>query len=204
MKSIITGICCFLLLQGCASDKQDTTTSSKMAKIDSFESAMPHGQSLANTELSDEDKVKLARAKGRKAEIISFDTLQQIVEQDTSGLVIYKFWNNDCQSCKRTIEALQKLQPNYFEKDAFKVIYINIDGLYPEMVNSFIREQQIVDQVYTISMDTVTNWASYFQPNWDGELPALMISNKDDGIQLFYQKEFSLEELQALLLPLSM
>jgi len=204
MKLISFVLLSILLSLSCTSNEKQKSSEASNKPIDSFESAIPHGKTLLNTEFSDEDRVKLARAKGKKAENISFDSLKLLIEQDNSGLVIYNFWNIDCLTCKKTVDILKNLQHQQFEKEAFKVVYVNIDDLYPEMINSFIREKQMIDQVYTVAMDSIPNWASYFQSDWDGQLPAILIVNNLDGTRLFYEKEFTLEELQALLLPLTM
>ena len=204
MKLVNFVLFCILLNWSCTSSEKQKAPESPNTPIDSFESALPHGKTLLNTEFSDEDRVKLARAKGKKAENISFDSLKLLLEQDSSGLVIYNFWNIDCLTCKKTVDILKTLQHQQFEKEAFKVVYVNIDDLYPEMINSFIREKQMIDQVYTVAMDSIPNWASYFQSDWDGQLPAILIVNNLDGTRLFYEKDFTLEELQAVLLPLTM
>ncbi len=203
MKVIRYIVVCTILFYSCSSEKQHNPSLSNTL-VDSFESAMPHGKPLQESELSDNDKMKLARANGITALNLPFDTLLHKIQKDTSGLVIYNFWNLDCSSCKVTIDILKKLQYQNFNEGDFDVRHINTKSIYPEMINSFIREHDIVNQVYTISTDSIPHWPSHFQNNWDGQLPAILLVNNEDGTRLFYQKEFSLEELQTVLLPLTL
>lgn len=172
--------------------------------IDSFESALPHGKMLEVGELSDVDKIKLAKANGIEAKILPVDSIIQQIDSDTSGLIIYNFWNMDCSACKSTIDILKKLRQETFQVENIEVVHINTISLYPEMINSFIREYDIVEKVYTIPTDTIPMWPNRFQNDWDGQLPAILIVNNLDGTRLFYQKEFSQEEIETVLLPLTL
>ena len=202
MKQLTIHVLLIFLFFSCSSgNKEQSATEDN--PIDSFESALPHGKMLKERELSDEDKIKLAKATGRKAEVLTFDALKALIEEDSSGLVIYNFWDLDCQNCVSSIEMLRKIQYEVFDSLYVKVVYINTNGLFPDMVNSYIREKEIVDQVYTVAMDSIPNWSSYFQNGWEGQLPATLIVNNEDGIRLFYQKEFTIEEFQTVLLPLT-
>ena len=202
MKLVSILVIFSMIVYSCTSDSKEIPSTTQ-GTIDSFESAIPHGKSLNISELSDTDKEKLARASGISAEIIPFDSLKLLISKDSSALTIYNFWDLDCKSCLTNNMILKKIQYEDFDSQEFKVVYVSVDGTSPEMINSYIRENGIIDKTYIVEMDTITNWPSYFQNGWEGQLPAMMIVNNDDGTRLFYQKEFTIEELGAVLLPLT-
>ena len=75
----------FVIANGCNSPNEAPETIEQVVSIDSFDSALPHGSSLGEIEMSDEDKLKLAKAVGKKAILITVDSLQYIIKNDSSG-----------------------------------------------------------------------------------------------------------------------
>jgi hypothetical protein len=202
MKLVSILVIFFIIIYSCSSENKRNPSISK-GSIDSFESAMPHGKSLDISELSGQDKQKLAHASGIIAEVIPCDSLKKLISNDSPGLTIYNFWDLSCKSCLTNNLILKRIQSENIDSLAFKVVYVNINGNSPDMVNSYIRENEIIDKTYIVKLDTIVNWPSYFQNGWEGQLPAMMIVNNDDGTRLFYQKEFTFEEFGALLFPLT-
>ena len=202
MKNIVYCFGCFYLifyLQSCNSATDSPEENTQNERIDSFESALPHGSSLPNIEMSDEDKLKLAKAVGKEAILITIDSLHDIIEQDSSGWCLYNFWNLDCIQCLEINRSLKQI-----EVADLNVKYVNTVSLYPDQVNAYVRENGIVNEVYSIPTDTLDNWANQIDPMWNGALPAMLLINNKEGTKLFYQQEFSKDELQAILETLSL
>lgn len=184
---------------GCNSSGNPPKDNEQLQHIDSFESAVPHGSSLPAAELSYEDKLKLAKAVGKKATLITVDSLKEIIKNDTSGWCLYSFWNLDCGKCLEQNINLNKIFNSSEIESKLTIRYINTINLYPTQVNEYIRENGIVDDVFTIPTDTLDNWTREIDVFWNGELPALLLINNTDGSRLFYQQEFSGDELKAIL-----
>ncbi len=203
MKNNFISWFCILLniaVLSCEAPKKDPSEKNNQVEhIDSFESALPHGSSLGDTEMSDEDKLKLAEAVGKKAELIKLETLNQIIETDTSGWCLYQFWNLDCTNCLEINRYLNQLTRNQEFNSKLEIRYVNTKNLHPDQVNAYIRENEIVEEVYTISTTKLDDWATQIDQQWNGDLPALLLINNKDGSRLFYQQAFSMEELQAIL-----
>lgn len=202
MKFISLLSLCILFVYSCSTEDQQNTKFPDNP-IDSFESAIPDGKQLPMQELSDEDRIKLAKASGKQAETLPFDTLISLIN-DTNDLIVFNFWNLDCHSCKVNIDIFEKLRHESEEAPNFQVIHINTDNLYPDMLNSYIREKAILDPVYTIDTDKVPNWKSLIHVGWDGQVPSVLIVNNEDGTRLFYEKQFTMDEFQTILLPLTL
>ena len=173
-------------------------------KTDSFETALPHGTALPSVELSDEDKIKIAKASGRQSSPITLDTLLELINRDTNLLIVYQFWNLDCSPCLKINDILQNLQYDSNGDSRFEIVHINTNALYPENVNAYIREKEIISSVYSLATDTLAGWSSQIDPSWTGEVPAMLIVKKSEGIRLLYQHHFEKEELEALIEPLTL
>ncbi len=200
----LLGLFSYLFILSCDSPDNTPKNNDAIERIDSFESALPHGTSLAQIEMSDEDKLKLAKAVGKKAILISIDSLQDIIKSDSSGWCLYNFWNLDCKNCLEINNYLEQLKKLPEIQSKLKVKYINTLSLYPDQVNAYIREKGIVDEVYTVPTDTLDNWTNQIDGIWNGTLPALLLININDGTRLFYQQTFSKDELEAILETLTL
>jgi hypothetical protein len=100
--------------------------------------------------------------------------------------------------------SLKKITDSPEFESKLTVKYVNTRNLYPTQVNEYIREKGIIDDVFTIPTDTLDNWTQQIDAIWNGELPALLLINNTDRSRLFYQQEFSKEELQAILETLTL
>ena len=194
--------CLFALITSCTSSNDAPENKVMSEPVDSFESALPHGAALPTKELSEVDKLKLAKASGKEAILVSLDSLQQIIKNDSSGWTLYQFWNLDCAQCLELNNHLHAIET---ESDLnFNLRYVNTIEIFPEQVNAYIREKGLIREVFSIPGDTLTGWANEIYPSWNGELPAILLINNQDGTQLFYQQTFMKEELQAILETLSL
>ena len=86
-------IFCHLILAvlSCDSTNKSPKSNGQNENIDSFESALPHGSALANIEMSDEDKLKLAKAIGKEAILITLDSLKILLSKIAVGGVYITF-----------------------------------------------------------------------------------------------------------------
>ena len=59
----------------------------------------------------------------------------------------------------------------------------------------------MTSNVFVTSDSLTIDWYYQVHPSWTGEVPAIYLKNESDGTNLFYQKEFTEEELTVLLQP---
>lgn len=188
----------------CNSSDNSSQVNDQYEPIDSFESALPHGASLPESEMSDEDKLKLGKAVGKKAILISVDSLLEIIENDSSGWCLYTFWNLECESCLELNNSLNELIKLPEIESHIRLKYVNTINLYPDRVNAYIREKGIVEDVFTLPTNKLDNWTNKIDAKWNGDLPALLLINNYDGTRLFYPQSFSKDELLAILETLTL
>lgn len=180
---------------------EDSTTS--QAYIDPMEAAMPHGASLPEQELSQEDRSKLANAKGKETVLLKSEELLDKIHGNSDRLQIYCFWNLQTLSCETTMKNLQKLQDEL--EGAFDLYYVNLDkksSIY--QVNVFIRENNIVNPSFLMDAKKEGLWMSNISKAWNKEVPAILLIDKRNGTNAFYQRSFSFDEMNALIQPYAM
>ncbi len=200
-----THYCLFLALAFLtACQSTDRSNTKKDTVPDPFETALPHGSSLPSTDLSPEDKQKLARASGRQVDSLSVDQLAQMIDSLDNGLHILNFWRIDCVECLQLNRQLSKIRQKKEASD-FELHLLNLDELaaLPE-VNASIREQGLVDPCSILVQDSTLQWTALIKGNWEGSLPAMLLLNNSEGIRLFYRKNFSEEELETLIQPFTL
>ena len=180
-------------------NNQKETPKETPKEIDPFEAAMPHGSTLPDSELSDEDKYKLANAKGKSALPITANKLDSLLQSSSDILHIYSFFKVDNIDCKIMNDALIHIQKEVGDT-LIKLIFLSIDGVDElEKINVSIRESSVTSDVYYSSDILNWDWLSKINSNWSGEIPAIYLINQSDGTNLFYQKKFIKEELSVLI-----
>jgi len=190
---------CILLIQ-C----KNSNPNQKATKKDSFDSAMPHSESLPSTELSEFDKQKLADAHGKSIIPISKSELDSMLLYSDDILHVYSFFKTNDKSCQIVNDALLELQKEVGDT-TFQLIFFSLDGKENfKKLNSTIREKGVTADVFFSSDLIDLDWYSKINSTWSGKVPAIYLLNQTDGTKLFYQKNFMPEELSALIHPFIM
>lgn len=164
-------------------------------------SALPHGESLPATELSEADRQKLAQAKGRDVPSIAANELADLLQQSPDGLHVVNFWRFDCPQCMNTNRILADLVADK-GANAPQVFLVNTD-LPSKLaeVRTYIREENFSQKVFQLRPEVNAPDFSGLLPQWSGDLPATWLFNKADGINLLYHRAYGAEEMQAIIEP---
>lgn len=193
-----------VLLSICFSFCKNNNQKEKATKVDPFESAMPHTETDLNSELSQEDRKKLANAKGKSAIPISESEMDSIIQYSDQILHVYSFFHSDSIESIKANEVILSTQKEMGDS-LFKVILFSLDQAdHLPNINSFIRENDVTSDIFYSSDTLNSSWFRKMHPNWSGEVPALFMVNQSDGTHLFYQKKFSKEELSTLIQPFTL
>lgn len=197
-NSLLIGL---IFISICFSFCKNSNPKEKAAEKDSFASAMPHSEMHSDTELSEEDKEKLINAKGKSAISISINEIDSLLKYSEGILHIYSFFKLDHEISIKTNQMLLNIQQTIPESSV-KLILFNLDPPSKlNQLNTYIRSNNVTSEVFYTSDLMNSKWWTKFQPNWDGKLPAILLLNKTDGTQLFYQRQFNKEEFLTVLQP---
>ena len=190
-------IFCLLLAVGCKNKNQNDNSTQKT----DHSNAIPDALSPEDGKLSEVEKNALANAQGRQAETITIADLEAMFSHSKDKIHIYSFWKNNDRNCTEVNKALLDIQKEVGDSLA-RLIFINLDDASQlPLVNSFIREYGVTSNVFVTSDSLNMGWYDQIHPTWSGEVPAVYLKNESDGVNLFYQKNFTAEELTVLLQP---
>ncbi|MFK7772167.1 MAG: hypothetical protein AB8F94_08505 [Saprospiraceae bacterium] len=190
-----------IILSICFSFCKNNNQKDNATKVNPFESAMPHTETDLSSELSQEDKKKLANAKGKSAIPVSENEMDSMIQYSNQILHIYSFFNIDSIESVKANQTVLSTQKEMGDS-LFQVVLFSMNRPNDlNKINSFIRENDVTSEVYYSSDTLNATWFRKIHPNWSGEVPAIFLVNQTDGTHLFYQKTFSKEELSTLIQP---
>ena len=189
-----------LIILGCKNNNQSENSEQKP----DHSAAIPDGTSTKDNQLSDADKVALGNANGRDADVISLNYLQEMFDHSDEQLHIYSFWKSNNANCTEVNRTLLEIQKEVGDS-TLRIIFINLDDKSKiPLVNAFIREYGVTSNVFVTSDSLNMDWYNQVHMSWSGEVPAIYLKNKSDGIDLFYEKKFTAEELSVLIQPFTL
>ncbi|MBL7962112.1 TlpA family protein disulfide reductase, partial [bacterium] len=63
----------------------------------------------------------------------------------------------------------------------------------------FVKKKNIRSAVVLLDEPDANSYIDKVSPEWSGAIPATLIVNSKKNVRVFYEKKFSLEELQSLI-----
>lgn len=194
---ILTFLVLSLLIISC---KNDVASEEDLAEI-----VAPHAEAESGDELTDEDREKLKTAVGKSVDIISFTDLEKRFDTDNDTLYIYNFWATWCAPCIKEMPYFEQIIEENADKK-IKLVFVSMDFLkdLEDRVVPFVREKGIIAECVLLDEKelTMTEWINRLSKDWEGEIPATLMIKGSAGIKEFYAREFTFNQLQAIVTPL--
>ena len=183
-----------------------TNSCDRFGNHSSVHKASPFDTTKFETQaLTDSDRVLLATANGKTVKPINIDALAEQINEATSKLFVFCFWNLKNEASVSTVKALNTLSAK-FDTTKLKIVYVNMPG-YEKVddVNLFIRENQLTDETLILEKADVSFFSKKIRKDMTGitSLPVVIMANKAEEILLFYNKNMDAKELLALVHPLA-
>ena len=187
----------FLIYLSCSEGNKSTEEKTP------FSSALPHSEALPGSNLSREDEVKLAQAKGIIATPLKVEDLVDQINNGSKGLNLYCLWRLNCPECDKLLNSLSLLRQN-IEENVLAIHHINTN-LSDELpkVNAHIRKLGLINNNYILSGVEDYKLGLPYSKLFKTSAPVLIIVNNTEGIKFTYERAFSFEELYALIQPLT-
>ena len=132
--------------------------------------------------------------------IIEFDDLQEMIERPSDQTVIYNFWATWCAPCVKELPELEGIQKTGKEHNR-KVVLVSLDFVshYEKKLLPFVKEHQLMSEVLLLDAPNYNDWIPKISEKWSGAIPATLIVNNEKNVEIFMEKKFEEEELEALL-----
>jgi len=174
-----------LIVFGCGSSDSDNT-----GNAGDTEDTLPE---VPGAELPTKNKV------GK----LSLDEFQTLVKKDDDTLYVYNFWATWCKPCIEEMPYFEKVASDMKDKK-FKLVFVSIDNFKNsyKKVQRFVNKKDIKAEVLLLEFKDQNKLISSIDKSWNGTIPATMFVDNKNKTKLFYQQEFSYEELLAIVTPL--
>ncbi len=193
-RNLIFCLSIFFLV-GCASEAK------KDKKTDSHEFAIPDGKEMETTELSPEDKAKLAEAKGLSAQMIRATKIEQLIKDKKYKSHLCYFWSLKNSTYTQTLKDLKVLSTELKESQ-LNILLINLDTpLQKQEINTLVRASGLAANIYILEQGEKHQ---ILDGQWKGQSPAFFIFNTESGTGLLYDRAMNLSELKAVIQPFLM
>jgi len=189
--------CLFIVSCGGTADEQANDDNPHHA-------AIPDSNVDMTSELSPEDREKLARAKGKQASSVDIKSLSQILKDSKSSAVLCYFWSIDAGVDRSALNQIAELSRNADERQLqVALVHLGPEN-HSEEVNAIIRESGVYADAYMIENALGLNKIQGNDANIKEELPYYYIYNAEEGTGMWQDGKVGIEELRAILQPFMM
>jgi len=133
--------------------------------------------------------------------VVDFDTFAPRLNKNDGTVYVVNFWATWCAPCVREIPAFEKLYATYKDQNVH-VLLVSLD--FPNHLESrvipFVESHNVQSEVLLLDEPNANRWIPLVSDEWTGAIPATVIYNSE--FRQFYQREFTFEELEEIILPL--
>ena len=139
----------------------------------------------------------------QNARIIKLDELEMLLNHKSDTTYVINFWATWCKPCIKELPHFDNLTAT-FPGSKLKVVLVSLDfkrqfetGLIP-----YLTKNNIKSEVLLIDEPDYNQWIDKVDKSWSGAIPATLIINSKTGVRKFYEREFTLEEINSTVKPL--
>ncbi len=138
-----------------------------------------------------------------KVQAMTLSAFQQTVAKESDELIVYNFWATWCKPCIEEMPYFEQVASDMKDKK-FKLVFVSIDNFKDSYnkVQRFVNKNDIKASVFLLEYSDQNKLISNIDKSWNGTIPATMFVDNTNKTKLFYQQEFSYQELKAIVTPL--
>lgn len=133
----------------------------------------------------------------RKIEVIKFEQLEELINQESEGVKIINFWATWCKPCIKELPYFEALEKE-IDGIPIKVYLISMD--FPEEVDkkvkAFVERRNIESEVKLLDETDFNAFIDKVDARWSGAIPATIIINDRTKSRAFLEKELLEGELE--------
>jgi thiol-disulfide isomerase/thioredoxin len=135
-----------------------------------------------------------------QVKLLTLSELEQRVAKGKDTTYVINFWATWCGPCVAELPNFEKLNLLKSAKP-LKIILVSLDfkSKLQTAVVPFVKKNKIKSSVYVINEPDQQAFIEKVDMKWSGAIPATLFINTKKNIRLFYEKEFTFNELNKVL-----
>ncbi|MBL7995035.1 TlpA family protein disulfide reductase [bacterium] len=144
-----------------------------------------------------------SNAHAQNVHVVSFQELVTCLNKQNDTTYVFNFWATWCSPCVEELPFFEAVNETY-KKEKLKIILVSLDfkSDLEKKVNPFVVRKNIRSTVLLLDEPDANSYINEVSPEWSGAIPATLIVNSKKKLRMFYEKKFSLEELQSVIQPI--
>jgi len=134
---------------------------------------------------------------GITVSIFDFESFKSYLHRSDNKIHVINFWATWCKPCVAELPAFEALGAKHSE---IEITLVSLDFLkaIESSLIPFIIKNELQSNVIVMHDPDGNSWIPQIDENWSGAIPATIIYKNDQ--REFYEKSFSLEELEQELI----
>lgn len=186
MKRISLSILLFSMALSCAESVDNTTE-----PVVEISAQDPVSTSINPTPVDE------VTANGITVSIYDFESFKSYLHRSDDKMHVINFWATWCKPCVAELPAFEALGAKHSE---IEITLVSLDFLkaIESSLIPFIIKNELQSNVIVMHDPDGNSWIPQIDENWSGAIPATIIYKNDQ--REFYEKSFSLEELEQELI----
>lgn len=137
----------------------------------------------------------------QKAEVIKFEKLDAIINQESEKVTVINFWATWCGPCVKELPYFKEVAAQNPDVNVYLVSLDFVEKL--DRVNTFIEKKELQSQVLLLDEMDYNSWIDKVDESWSGAIPATLLINSVTGERKFVEKELEEGELEKLIAEMS-
>lgn len=143
-------------------------------------------------------------ARAQTVSVVTFDQLESMINNTGDTLVVFNFWATWCKPCIAEMPAFDSLHRAYLHKKV-RVVFVSLDFVsqLDKSVRPFVKKRSFAPPVVLLDAPNPNAWIDRISTAWSGAIPATLVVHTAKNIRVFYEREFTFDELQSIIQPLT-
>ena len=144
----------------------------------------------------EKDSIDTVLASDIDLKVYDYDELEPLINKKDNKIHVVNFWATWCAPCVKELPYFEVINEKYSD-EGVEVLLVSLDFPkdYDKKLKPFIKNKNIKSQVVALDDTNMNRWLAMVDKDWSGALPATIIYN--DKTRQFYEKSFTLEELET-------
>ncbi|MBL7995025.1 TlpA family protein disulfide reductase [bacterium] len=141
-----------------------------------------------------------SNAHAQNVHVVSFQELVTCLNKQNDTTYVFNFWATWCSPCVEELPHFEAMNEK-FRNEKIKILLVSLDfkSQLESKVKPFIVKKNIRSTVLLLDEPDANSYINEVSPEWSGAIPATLIVNSKKRLRMFYEKKFSLEELQSVI-----